>query len=261
VTDLWAGVAGATSLLSAPVYGYVAWRLYRRPVPAEARLPAAQFSAWWLAFGVGAAITGVEGVLGAAGRLSLPLAMTAYVLSLLVDSVALWGLVAYLVYIYTGRSRVVLLSAFYATFYVAALFYTVARHPIGVTEPGGVPTLVYAYGSSGVIFAFVVVGLVVPELVGIILYASLLRRTTERTLRYRIALVTTGLVLFFVPAFFSPPGAWVSADVWTVVKAGLDVAGALVVLLAYFPPTAIRRRFRVGRVGVPLPGTDDPMPG
>jgi hypothetical protein len=259
--DPWASAAGATNLLSTPVYGYVAWRLYKRPVPREAQLPAIQFSAWWIAIAVGAGITGIEGILGASGALTLPLALTAYILTLLIDSVALWGLVAYLLYIYTGRGQVLLLSAFYGAFYLAALYYTVARHAIGVTEVAGVPTLVYANGNSGPVFAFVVLALIVPEVVAVILYASLLRQTTERTLRYRITLVTVALVLYFGLAFFGPPSTWVYADAWTLVKAGLDVFGAIIVLLAYFPPSAVRARLRVGRIGVPLPGTDDAAPG
>jgi hypothetical protein len=256
--DPWAAAAGATSLVAAPVYGYVAWRLSKRPVSEAGRLPAAQFSLWWAAVGMGSLVTGVEGLLGAFGRLSLPLAYTAYLLTLVIDSVALWGLVAYLTYIYSGRYHLVKLSAFYAAFYVAALYYTVARHPLGVSEPAGVPTLLYAYPSAGLIFGFVVVGLIVPEVAGAVLYFSLIRKTTDRTLRYRIGLVSAGLFLYFGLAFVAPPASVLLPSAWTLVKAGLAAGAAVLTLIAYFPPARLSARLGVQPVGgsLPTPGEE-----
>ena len=254
--DPWAAAAGSADLVSAPVFGFVAWRMFRRPVPERARLPASQFSLWWAAVGAGALVTGVEGVAGAVGALSFAAAYSAYLVTLLVDAVALWGLVSYLVYIYFGKYHLVELSGFYALFYVAALYYTIARHPYAVYLPAGVPTLEYSYPNAGVVFGFVVLALLIPEILGVVLYVSLLRRTTERTPRYRIVVVSASLVLYFGLAFFAPPASLVPANVWTLGKAMLDVFAAGLAFAAYFPPVWVQRRLGVE----PVPGPGRAVP-
>jgi hypothetical protein len=243
VTDGWLLAAGLTNLLATPVYLYVGTRLYERPVPSAARLPAAQFSIWWWGIGVSGAIGGIEGILAAFGALQFALGLTLYLVTILGACVFLWGLVGYLLYLYTGRNYLLVLSGFYALFYVITLYWIVASVPNAISVASGSPTVTFAHMLGGPIIFVVVFGLVVPELAAIVLYASLLRRTTERTLRYRIAVVSAALALFFAVGFFTPSGA-----AWTLVRAVLEAVSALLALIAYFPPGRVQRALGVEAV-------------
>jgi hypothetical protein len=249
VVDVWIYAIGTASLASTPVYAYVGWRLWQRPMPYSARLPAAQFSIWWLALGVGSLIAGIEGLAGGLGVLGFPTGFTAYLLTVLVDTAALWGLVGYLVYIYTGKYHLLALGAFYAAFYICALDYVIGNEPYAVVFSAGIPTILYHLrNTSGPLFAFVAFGLVVPELVGAGLYVSLLRKTTDRTRRYRIAMVGVSVWMYFLLAFVGTPSSLVAAEVWNLVRAILDVVAAVVALVAFFPPEPLRRWLRVEAV-------------
>jgi hypothetical protein len=248
--DIWAYAIGTANLGATPVYAYVGQRLLQRPVPNAARLPAVQFSLWWVGLGVGSLISGLEGVAAGMGWLAFPAAYTAYLLSLLVDTALLWGLVGYLLYIYTGKYHLFELSAFYAVFYVAAIYYVIGREPYAVVLSAGIPTILYHLNSSGPVFGFVAFGLLVPEIVASILYLSLLRRTTDRTRRYRIAMVSVSLWMYFVLAFAGSPSSIPAAETFGLVKALLEVVAALVSLFAFFPPELLQRWLRVEAVPV-----------
>jgi hypothetical protein len=239
-------LVGLVDVAVAAAYGYVGNRLLRRPVPQAARLAAYQFSLWWYALGASTAISGLEGILVAAGGLTFPLALTLYLITLLLDCVFLWGLVGYLTYIYTGRHHLVPLSTFYAALYVAALYFVIAQAPYGVVIRQGLPTLHFASSASPALLGFVVFGILVPELAGIVLYLSLYFKTTNRTQRFRIGFVGLGILLWFGLAFITLPATLVNPVAWTIGKAILGGVAALIVLAAYLPPAWLRRSFGVG---------------
>jgi len=227
-------------VLAATGYFYVGARLYARPVSPSSRLAVAQFSVWWFGLGATTALGAVESLLAFAGVLTLPAAVTFQLLVVLVDVALLWGLVGFLIYVYTGRYHLVPLTAFYAVFYAAALYYEILGAPYALTIRAGVPTLSTLTVSDPILVGFVIIGLVVPELAGAVLYLSLLRRTRDRAQRYRIALVGFSLFLWFAISAFVPT----TTGTWVVTKDLLEVVPALITLIAYFPPEAIRRRLR-----------------
>src|ERR1700730_7149481 len=157
--DDWIISTGFVNLLATPIYLYVGLRLFGRPVAGRARFPLAQFSLWWCGVGATGALVGLGQVLGAYGLLTFSLEFTVYLLTILLDVVILWGLVGYLVYLYTGKYYLLALSAFYGAFYIATLYWVVASGPYAIGYPAGVPTLLYGHVLGGPIFAFVVLGL------------------------------------------------------------------------------------------------------
>ncbi|HTT74008.1 MAG TPA: hypothetical protein VMG99_07715 [Thermoplasmata archaeon] len=240
MTEWYLAAAFVTGVLASLGYGYVGVRLYARPVSPASRLAVAQFSVWWLGLGATTALTAVESLLAFAGVLTVPAALTFLLLVVLVDVALLWGLVGFLIYVYTGRYHLVPLTAFYAVFYAAALYYEVLAAPYAFAVQSGVLTFSTPTVSDPVLTGFVIVGLVVPELVGAVLYLSLLRRTRDRVQRYRIALVGSSLFLWFAISALVPS----STGPWVVAKNLLEVVPALLSLIAYFPPESIRRRLR-----------------
>jgi hypothetical protein len=243
----WSLAAGLVAFGTVPVYLYVGDRLRRRPVPDRARLPSLQFTVWWWGLAASSALGGIGEILWAFRSLTLPLDLTLEILSVLVGVAFLWGLVGYLTYLYTGTYHLIGWTVFYAAFFVAVVYYEFALVPIGVTAMAGVPTLVDARSAAslGLLTVFVVFSLLVPEFAGIVLYASLLRRTRDRTLRYRIAFVSLGLAIFLGSDIAPSPTPLVPAVAWTLVKAVIEVGASLIVLVAYFPPARLQRALRI----------------
>ncbi len=229
------------SLGIAAVYSFVAYRLYERPVSSDARLASLQFSVFWYALGATAALGAVEAVLAAGGVLTLSVAITISLAEILIDCVFLWAIVDFLVYVYTGKYYLIPVSAFYALFYVAALYYTVLSHPYELVVRAGLPTLLTVPVTSKLLVDVVDIGLVFPEFVAAFLYLSLLRRTEDRGQRFRITVVGLGIVAWFGLTFFFPaPTATLG-----LVRSLLQLIPAVLTLLAYFPPPWIRERLQV----------------
>jgi hypothetical protein len=238
VTD-WTLVASAlVSIFAAGAYGYVAIRLYQRAVSPGSKLALAQFSLWWGGLGASSAFGALEALLAFGGLLTLPLAIAFSLFVVLIDVIFLWGLTGFLTYVYTGRYYLVPLSAFYALFYFAALYYEILGAPYAVAVQAGSPTLLAHTVHNPVLIGFVLLGLLVPEIAAAILYLTLLRRTHDPAQRYRIVLVGSSILLWFGILAFVP-----STTVgWTLTKGVLEVVPALLSLIAYQPPAGIRRR-------------------
>ncbi len=221
------------------VYLYFAWRLSQRHVSAGARLASNQFALWWGGIGVTVFLTAVEVALAAGGALNLPGALTLYFLSVLIDCALLWGLTGFLLYVYTGRYRLLELSAFYVAFYVVVLYFVFARVPSGVAWLAGSVTLVYSAPAVPALEVVVVLGLLGPEVVGAILYLTLARRLPAGSAaRLRIWLVGGGILLWFAIDIFVPS----STAAWSLARSILQLVPGAMSLIAYYPPSWARAR-------------------
>jgi hypothetical protein len=237
-------VAIAANLAAAIVYLFVGYRLYQRKVSPDARLASAQFSIWWGGLGVSAASTAFEALLYVGGALNFALALTFETVGILVDAVFLWALVDFLVYVYSGKYRLGWVSAYFASIYVVAVYYTFAETPYAVTIQGGVPTLALATTAPLALAIYAVIGIIGPELTGAALYLSLLRRTRDRMRRFRIAFVGTSILLWFGIDLVAG-GSTTEA---VLVRSLLEFIPPLMALIAYFPPAGLRTRLRLDPV-------------
>jgi hypothetical protein len=251
-------VTALTAIAIAYVYCFVGYRLFQRPVSMEARLASAQFSTFWYAIGVTAALIAFESLLAAAGVLSLSIAVTVGLVSVLIDCVFLWAIVDFLVYVYSGRYHLRLVTGFYCLFYFLALYYTILEHPYAVVIRAGVPSLSETSVGMPALELVVVVGLLFPEFIAAILYLSLLRRTQDRSQRFRITVVGLSIIAWFGLEFFFPS----STTGETFARSLLELIPAFLTLMAYLPPEWMRRRFRItGVPGLPSPSEAPPAAG
>jgi len=250
VVDWWIAAAGVTSLVAAAVYAYIGLRLARRSVAVEARLASTQFTIWWWGLAASVTIAGLLALVAAAGPVSLPIALTAYILMLLIDVALLWGIVGFLIYVYTGQYYLVPLTGFYGAFYVALLYFVFVQDPTGLVLQGGSVQLVYSAVAPAALTAFVVLAIILPEFAAAIAYLSLLRRTRDPTQRYRIALVGISVLAWFFSALFIPS----TTPAWGLAKSAFQIAAALVTLLAYLPPAWVQTRYGIGSIAPTAPG-------
>ncbi|MCL5611573.1 MAG: hypothetical protein M1485_03320 [Chloroflexi bacterium] len=143
------------SIASAAIYGYVAARLHQRTIsdPA-ARLAWQLFGLWWYSLAATTLVGGILHLLGAFNLVSLPFFVALTYINILLICIALWGLLYYLVYLFTGSQRfLVPLTVFYILYYVLLVYYITVSDPIGVEIARWTTQLVYTHPLTGPFFA------------------------------------------------------------------------------------------------------------
>lgn len=237
-----AGLAAAI----AAVYAYVGMTVGRRRVEGDARLASWSFVAWWYGLSVTTGIAAARNFLGAAGVLHLPIHLTLTQLSLLSLTVALGGLLYYLLYLFTGkRSLVWWVVGFYALFYLALDYFVAWLDPVAVTAGEWQVRYEYANepesGSAPVVLFLL--ALVVPHILGAVAYARLWFRVDDPTQRYRIGLVSGTILAWFGSALLASFAGFSSLEWWPVASRFIGLFAALLIYFAYRPPMWLRARY------------------
>ena len=249
-------IAALTSFLAVIVYGYIAGRLAVRPVSESTKLTSLQFAIFW---GGLAAASGLGGILSLVAVFQLPpltLVISFLTLDVLAALAALWGLVCYLVFLYTGKRYLVPLTLLYVVEFGLLLYYYSASGASGVSVTLGSVNPTYSTPVGGAFLIIPVIVLIVPEFVAAFAYLSLYFRTKDPTGRYRIAMVSLSIFAWFGFGIFLGPGAFGGGATGLLVSRLIGILPALFILLAYFPPESVRRRFGIGGLGTaPAPAS------
>ncbi len=231
----------------ASIYGYVGWRLSKRVIPSsEARLAWGSFTMWWYGLAATTLIGGFLSLFGAFGLTSLPLFVTATYINVLVICLALWGLLYYLIYLFTGSRRALLpLAVFYTLYYILLVYYITASIPESINVEPWNTTVVYRAPLTGPFFVMLVVLLLLPQLIGGFAYFTLYYRMSEVTQKYRVLLVSWSIIIWFLSPFAAVAGGLAGQDWWQLVSRLIGLAAALTILMAYLPPRWLKQRYGI----------------
>lgn len=230
---------------TAAVYAHVGGRIRASfPATGEAKRARGAFSMWWYAIALTTLSKAIATLAGALGYRDVGFHVASQIATMLLLSVALCGLVYYLVFLFTGSARALVpLATAYAAFFALTVYFLATSDIAGVTlgrwnvglefasEPATLPRLL--------IFAFIAL----PELGGALAYATLLRRTRDPAKRYRIALVSTGIALWALCSLVIGANTLPETDVLQVALRLAILAAIGLVLAAYHPPAFVRRRW------------------
>lgn len=244
-------VQGGFSLAAALLYAWVARLVQQRSLSDDARTANALFATWWSSFALFYGLTGAFRVARGLGLEDLSLALVVLDTAVVLLCVGLWGLLGYLVYLYTGSRRwFAPLGAGYALFGITLLYLVAWMEPVGFREDALAGGLRYARPlpqglalALGLLFAG-------PIVAGAIAYGSLYFRVRSPEPRYRIGMVAGAFLLWFG---------------WLTISTVLDLADRypnslalyawgqslvmlvpLLVILAFRPPAWVRARLREG---------------
>lgn len=243
-------------LLTSFVYVYVGRVTSRRRIGGDSQLAADSFSLWWYALGAVTAVGVVNRALGFAGVTDVDVYTTMTYLTLLILCVALFGLLYYLVYLFTGNRRTLApIAGFYAAYYVFLLYYVTLQHPIGVdiTQTGA--RLRYETTLSGAPLVLLGLLLILPPVIGAIGYARLFLRVEAPTQRYRIGMVSFTILAWFGSSLVAWPLGVSAQPWWQGVSRLIGLFAALLILAAYRPPGWVRRRWDIHAVDEPADTT------
>ncbi len=235
------------ALVVALIYAYVGSQLGRRRFfSAEAQFAWRLFAVWWYGLAATTFISGLLGLLGAFGLMSLPLMITFTYVNILVICLALWGLLYYLIYLFTGsKSLLPPLTLFYIGYYIVLQYYIVASNPNGVAVNRWNIQLVYETPLTGPFFTLVLILLIFPQILGSLAYFSLYFKAKEATQKYRISLVSWSIIIWFGSSFLVSITGLSNQDWWQIVSRFMGLAAALTIYIAYFPPNWIKQRYNI----------------
>lgn len=238
-------LSGLFGCVAAGIYAYVGWRLGQRIIAsADGRLAWGLLRVWWFGLAGTTLITALLSLLGAVQLTSLPVFVGLTFVNLLLICVALWGLLYYLVYLFTGSRRWLLpLSIFYIAYAMLLVYYITVSGPIRVQAGRWSTTIVYQAAQTGPFFLLVLVLLVFPQIIGALAYFTLYFRAKEATQKYRILLVSWSIIIWFGSAFAVSAAGLAQDDWWQIASRIIGLGAALAILVAYLPPSWLKRRF------------------
>jgi len=235
------------AMTAAGIYSYVGWRLGKRAISSsEARLAWGSFIVWWHGLAATTLIGGVLSLFGAFGLTSLPLFVTAAYLNILIICLALWGLLYYLIYLFTGNRRSLLpLAVFYIIYYVLLVYYITASIPSNVNVGRWSATLAYGAPLTGPFFVIILVFLLLPQIIGGLAYFTLYFRISDATQKYRVLLVSWSIIVWFISPLIALAGGLEQQDWWQLASRFIGLAAALTILMAYLPPRWLKQRYGI----------------
>lgn len=235
------------AMLAAGIYAYIGWRLSKRIISSSrAQLAWGSFTVWWYGLAATTLIGGFLSLLGAIGFTSLPLFVTATYINLIIICLALCGLLYYLIYLFTGNSRsLILLAIFYLIYYVLLVYYITASTPSGVKIDRWNTPLVYHSQLTGTFFVVIWVCLLLPQIIGGLAYFTLYFRVSDMTQKYRILLVSWSIIIWFLSPGAALVGGLAQKDWWQLVSRLIGLAAALTILMAYLPPRWLKQRYGI----------------
>ncbi len=266
-------VLAALSTLAAVLYFWVAWLQSKRTVAGPARGALLGFVFWWGGLGVISILTLVF-TFGAPIESAGLIGARIIVYSLLIVIFAmLAGLAYYLVFLYTGRSRTFWLIAAFYVLMTVMLVWLIEGHSPHIADntphinPGDDNQVTFHPHDEPPVWASAMfsLGIVLPPLAAAVAYALLFFRTHDTTARYRIAMVSTGFVLWFGYSALGTLAGIVTGSVeqsfiQQLVGQLMGLLAAALTAMAYHPPRWVERRLALRGLTDPAPPSRPPRP-
>jgi len=240
---LLSGVA----LVSAAAYEHIAGAIRARPTQEpNARRAGRLFSWWWDGLAALNAITTLGFAAAAFDHANAPLSASLTMLFTLAACFAFASLVYYLLYVATGAPRPLqLIFGYYLVVFIATLYLVSWMHPEGaaLTTWSLAPTFANVPPRwAPLLLAIALVG---PPVVATTRYVLLYSIVDQRTIRYRIALTAVAISAWIALFLMAPLSVQGQASAVQLVTRGIALLAAALTLLAYEPPSFIKRRYRV----------------
>lgn len=195
---------------------------------------------FWAGVGAYALADALMTALWLAGVAAFALGVVALHWKVATICVAFGGLVGYLAYVYSASRRVVVAVAlWYAALAAAYEGWYAARAPRGIAAHVWGTSLQYAHEGPQLAWWALLVALFLPGIVAAVLYARLAGYAGSPTIRRRILVTSTALMLFFVPSL----SAWLYGHWywWGLVEKIIGIAAGVLMLAVAYSAWAARR--------------------
>lgn len=232
----------ATNVVAAGVALAVGLRLAGHAPDGDAGRAVRRFAAWWIGLAVFIGVNQLASTLGLLG-LDAPVLYAALVYTSYVAlAAALWGLVSYVLFLFTGRQGLfAAATAVYAAQLIAVLVWIASLGPRGILLTEGGTQTDFARQPSpgeGAVFALF---LLLPPIAASVAFFTLRFRTTDPTARYRATAMGVGIFVWFVATILITSGGK-PTPATTIGGPLLGTLCMLYILSAFFPPRWLQAR-------------------
>src|SRR5687767_1928778 len=223
---------------------YVGRIAQTRPVDDRSTRAGRLFALWWYALGTLAFVQGSASIFGAMS-IEDPLPYVAVLhLGNLIQVVALWSLLYYVLFVYTGRRGFFWpLTVFYAGVAVGIVYYV--QSVINQQTPAVLITewdaaLDFDLSRADPVLQFLLAALIVPQLGALVAYFTIVFGADGREQRYRVLLISTSLFVWLASSYVASATNSISESFWVVAGRGLAMLAGFMVVLAFRPPALVR---------------------
>lgn len=236
-------VGACTAVVSGLAYAYVGLRIGGRRSAPEDRMALRAFGAWWFGLALLSLVEAAQTGLWLAGARDRQLFTAMTYLTLAPFCAMIWGLFYYLAYLLSGRREILWVSVgLYLLAYGAFVSLFAMSDPVGVKATAWNVRMEYARSFPPLVMLAAIGLLVLPVLGGAIAYGLLFFRVRNPLQRYRIAVVSLSLLLWFGSPLVAQLAGVAQSDAWGIASRVVGLLAALAILLAYRPPARVLRR-------------------
>lgn len=230
---------GLATLAAGLAFARVGWSLRARHSPNHDDERAMRaFSLWWLAMGGSTLCVGAMPLVALAPEPPVLAVALLRAASLVLLSLALWGLLRHVVYLYTGRDASRVVGALYLALTLAVLAHLAWSQPVGVAITGWTVEVAGAREGLAISTALLIGAYLLPPIGAGLAYVRLAPRVEDPTKRRRLRVVGWGIVLWVsthILARASDAGLW-----QFVTRVGVGLTVAFAIARVYLgPPTRI----------------------
>lgn len=238
----WLAVSVALSLATTTLLAYAGVLVLRRSASDEARLALRMFATWWFSVAAVIFLAGSHTLLAILGVRDIALHTALVYAGAVPLAAALWGLLYYLVFIYTGRrSAIWPLTLAYVGFLAFELYYFASFGDRRLEETiWNVRVVGDAFPPTWIGMTFAAL-LAAPVLFVVAAYGLLLLRTLDPAHRYRLRLITFAFAQWFGVVLVGYALGWDRAEWFPIVYEAPGVLASLLVVAAYRPPRWVER--------------------
>lgn len=241
------GVTFALYLGAAPLLAWVGWTHSRRPVTEpDATLATRFFAAFWLLLSFNSLLGAIQ-----LGAFALGLASAGFVTAIQIAmyasvSAMMAGLAYYLVYLFWGRTAWMWpIVSFYGLMLADSFIVVATSHPVGLRATRWGSAIEYQTVPAGLGAAALGFAFLIPPTLGAIAYGAFIMRVDGPTPRYRVALVSVGIFVWFVTSIVVGIRSLEGNDIVQGGGRAVTLASILMVIAAYHPPRWIQKRLGV----------------
>lgn len=226
------------TLITALLYLYVGLVVSKRPTTTPDGTSANRsFAIWWGALAATTLLGALRDLIGAFEVTHrAPHTILTY-LTLPILTAALWGLVDYLAYLYTGSKavrRVVLgIHLLIGAFLFGLIVYL---NPVSVELDTWNARTVYEHEMTGPLLGLVIAAILGPVLLASVAYFTLAFRTEDQAARARIFTVSGAFIFWFGGSALGAATGLNAWAYWPIASRAFGIIAALLILYAFKRP-------------------------
>ncbi|MHB8586859.1 MAG: hypothetical protein ACYDDF_13610 [Thermoplasmatota archaeon] len=218
---------------------WIGQRFWRGARDHPERRALTSFAVWWLFLGVDNLINEATWLAGGLDITYAPLYAALTFAALASIGVMLWGIVSYILFLFTGKMSVVrAVTIFYVVQVLLAAGLIAYLQPTGAAVVGWGGQVTYAIPPPPWAALFVALFFLLPPILCAVAYGTLFFRTKEKPQRRRIAFVSGGITAWFLGSLLATASGS-NTDMAVILGLVLSLACMFAVARAYTPWPAI----------------------